>query len=86
MAILVGYYGRIVGRCGLENVHVITVINEMIDLDYQGNVCVVLFDLSIKEFVAETGNCIEQVIIERCFKPKFVEVSEFAEKKTKMGE
>ena len=48
MAILVGYYGRIVGRCGLAIAHGITVNNEMIDLDYQGNVCVVLFDLSIK--------------------------------------
>ena len=56
------------------------------DLDYQGHVCVVLFYLSIKEFVTETGNCIKQVIIERCFKPKFVEVSEFAEEKTKRRE
>ena len=48
MAILVGYYGRIVGRCGLAIAHGITVNNEMIDLDYQGNVCVVLFDLSIE--------------------------------------
>ena len=30
MAILVGYYGRIVGRSGLANMHGITVNNEMI--------------------------------------------------------
>ena len=43
IAIPEGYYGRIVGRSGLANVHGITVDNGTIDSDYRGIVCVVLF-------------------------------------------
>ena len=47
--------------------------------------CVVFFNLSNKEFVVKTDNCIAQMIIERCFMPKCVKVSEFNEKKNKKG-
>lgn len=45
--------------------------------------CVVLFKLSNEEYVVETGNRIAQLIIERCFTPNIIEVSEFTEDKTK---
>ena len=83
MAIPEEHYGRIVGRSGLANVHGITVYNGTTDLDYRGKVCVVLFNLSNEEYVMETGNHVAQLIIERCFTPMFVEVSEFTEEKTK---
>ena len=86
MAILVGYYGRIIGRSGFTNVHGITIYNGTIDSEYRGKVCVVLFNLSNEEYVVETGNRIAQLIIERCFTPKFVEVSKFTEEKTKREE
>ena len=34
----------------------------------------------------ETGNHIAQLIVERCFTPKFVEVSEITEEKTERGQ
>ena len=42
----------------------------------------VLFSLSNEEYVVEKGNCITQLIIERCFTLKAVEDSEFTEEKT----
>ena len=86
MTFPVRYYGKIVGRSGLANVHGITVHIKTIDSNYRGIVCVVFFNLYNKEFVVKTDNCIAQMIIERCFMPKCVKVSEFNEKKTKKGD
>ena len=86
IAILEGYYGRIVGRSGLANVHDITVHNGTIDLDYRGIVCVVLFNLSNEEYVVEKGNRIVQLITERCYTSTFAEVNEFSEEKTEKGQ
>ena len=86
IAIPEGYYGRIVGCSGLANTHGITVHNGTIDSDYRGIVCVVLFNLFNEEYVVETGNRIGQLIIERCYTPKFVEVNEFNEEKTVKGQ
>ena len=41
---------------------------------------------SSDKYVVETGNHIAQLIIERCFTPKFVEVSEITEEKTERGQ
>ena len=86
MAIPNVYYGRIVGCSALANTHSIVVHNGTIDSDYRGKVCVVLVKLSNEEYVVKTGNCIAQMITEHCFTPKFVEVSEFTEKKTERGQ
>ena len=86
IAIPEGYYGRIVGCSGLANTHGITVHNGTTDSDYRGIVCVVLFNLFNEEYVVETDNRIGQLIIERCYTPKFVEVNEFNEEKTIKGQ
>ena len=59
--------------------------NGTIDSDYRGNVGVILFNLSNEEYVIERGDRIAQLIIERCYSPKFVEVSEFTKDKTESG-
>ena len=82
MSIPEGYYGRIVGWSGITNMCGIIVYDGTTDSDYQGVVYVVLFNLSNKEYMVEAGNCIAQLIIERCFTPKFVKVSKFVDKKT----
>ena len=51
-------------------------------LIHRGKVCVVLFNISDEKYVLETGNRTAQLIIQRFFTPKFVEVSEFTEEKT----
>ena len=86
MLIPEGYYGRIVDRFSLANAHDIMVHNGTIDSDYRGKVWVVLFNLSNEEYVVKTGNHVVQLIIERCFTPKFVEVSKFTEEKSKRGQ
>ena len=77
-----GYYGRIVGRSGLANMCGIIVHDGTIDSDYQGVVCVVLFNLSDEEYLVEARNRIAQLIIERSFTPKLFEVSKFVDEKT----
>ena len=77
-----GYYGQIVGHSGLPNICGIIVHDGTIDSDYQGVVCVVLFNLSDEEYMIEAGNRITQLIIERCFTQKFIKVSKFMDEKT----
>ena len=85
MAIPEGYYGRIVGHSGLENMCGIIVHDGTIDSDYRGVVCVVLFNLSDVEYLAEVGNRIAQLIIGLWFTPKFVKVSKFMEQIMEQG-
>ena len=85
MAIPEGYYGRIVEHSGLENMCGIIVHDGTIDSDYRGVVCVILFNLSDEEYLVELGNCIAQLINERCFTPKFVKVSKFMEQIMERG-
>ena len=60
--------------------------NGTIDLDYRRIVRVILFNFSNEEYVIERGDRITQLIIERCYLPKFIEVSEFTKEKTERGE
>ena len=46
----------------------------------------VLFNLSNEEYLVEAGNCITQLIVERCFATRFLEVSKFMEEKIEQGE
>ena len=64
-AILTGFYGKIVARSGLANVHGIVAFDGTVDADYQGTVSVVLFNLSDNEYIVEISNRIEQLIIEK---------------------
>lgn len=81
-----GHYGRIVERSVLAKMHGIIVHDGVIDSDYWGIVCVVLFNLSNEEYLLEAGNCIIQLIVERCFTTRFVRVSKFMEEKVEQGE
>ena len=81
-----GYYGRVVGRCGIAKKYGVLVHNETTDLDYRGLVGVILFNFSNEEYVSKRGDCIAQMIIERYFTLKFVEVCEFTNKNTERGE
>ena len=77
-----GCYGRTVGSSGLANTRGVIFHEGTINSDNWSIVCVVLFILSDMEYLVEVGYRIAQLIIERCFTPKFAEVSEFMEKKT----
>ena len=75
-AIPTGFYGKIVGRSGLENVHGIVAFNGTADADYRGTVFVVLFNLSDNDYIVEIGNRVVQLIIKKCYDVKFVEYNE----------
>lgn len=48
----------------------------MIDPDYRGNVGVILFNHSAKDFVVNVGDRIAQLILERVATPEVKEVAE----------
>ena len=54
--------------------------NRTIDSDYRENVGLILFNFSNEEYVVERGDRIAQMIVERYYTPKFVEVHEFTKK------
>lgn len=60
-----GYEAQIRPRSGLAVKHGITVLNSpgTIDADYRGEICVVLVNLSDKEFVIQHGERICQMIV-----------------------
>ena len=84
-AIPTGFYGKIVGRSGLANVHDIVAFNGTVDADYRGTVFVVLFNLSDNEYIVEIGNRIAQLIIEKCYDVKFVECNELPDTQRSVG-
>lgn len=51
----------------------------MIDPDYRGNVGVILFNHSAKDFVVSVGDRIAQLILERVATPEVTVVSELDE-------
>lgn len=85
MAIPKWCYGRIVGRSGLAKLGIV-VHGGTIDSDYHGDVCMVLFNLSDKEYVVRMGNHITQLIIEWNIVPTFVLVNDFTMGETERGE
>jgi dUTP pyrophosphatase len=71
-----GCYGRIAPRSGYTIRHHITVGAGVIDEDFRGNICIVLFNHSKKPFVIHEGDRVAQFICERIFYPILQEVKE----------
>lgn len=61
----VGTYGRVAPRSGLAVKHGISTGAGVIDADYRGEVKVVLFNHSTKDFKIEKGDRIAQLVLER---------------------
>ena len=58
-------YGRIAPRSGLACKHFIDVGAGVIDEDYRGNICVLLFNFSDKDYTITSGDRIAQMILEK---------------------
>ena len=72
-----GTYGRIAPRSGLALNHGINVGNAVIDSDFRGKVCVILFNHSSKLYEVEIGDRTVQFILEKIEdEVKIVEVAE----------
>lgn len=61
----VGTYGRVAPRSGLAVKHGISTGAGVVDADYRGEVKVVLFNHSQKDFEIKTGDRIAQLVLER---------------------
>ena len=68
-----GTYGRVAPRSGLAVKHFINVGAGVIDEDYRGNIGVVLFNHSDKDFEVKCGDRIAQLIIEVIVTPDVIE-------------
>ena len=79
IAIPEGYYGRIAPRSGLSVNYGIDVGAGVIDSDYRGEVCVLLFNFGEQDFNVNAGNRIAQLILEKIAIGEVVETEELDE-------
>lgn len=73
-----GYEAQVRPRSGLALKHGITVLNSpgTIDADYRGEICVLLINLSDKDFTITDGERIAQMVIARHEQGEFMIVDE----------
>jgi len=71
----VGTYGRVAPRSGLAVKHGISTGAGVIDADYRGEVKVVLFNHSDKDFKIEKGDRIAQLVLEKIVNAEIQEIS-----------
>jgi len=69
-----GCYGRIALRSGLALQHHIDIVGGVIDQDYRGKLCVILFNHSDVPYAVSRGDRIAQLICERIYYPTLKEV------------
>ncbi|MCD8032358.1 MAG: dUTP diphosphatase [Bacteroides sp.] len=81
IAVPAGYEAQVRPRSGLAIKKGITVLNSpgTIDADYRGEVCVILVNLSVEEFVIEDGERIAQMVIARHEKASWQETDQLDE-------
>lgn len=70
-----GTYGRVAPRSGLAVKHGISTGAGVIDADYRGEVKVVLFNHSEKDFKIEKGDRIAQLVLEKIVSAEIQEIS-----------
>lgn len=76
IALPAGCYGRVAARSGLAVKHCIDVGAGVIDADYRGNVCVVLFNHGDVDFVVSKGDRIAQLVLEQILTPPVMETTD----------
>ena len=76
MAIRKWFYGKIARRSGLAELHGVVAFNGTIDAGYRGIICILLFNFSDDDYIVEKGNCIAQIIIQKCYNVDFVDFGE----------
>lgn len=70
LAIPHGFYGRVAPRSGLAAKQGLDVLAGVIDSDYRGELCCVLYNTSDSAIVLPAGSKICQLIIEKIITPK----------------
>ncbi|RKP31897.1 deoxyuridine 5'-triphosphate nucleotidohydrolase [Metschnikowia bicuspidata] len=82
----VGTYARVAPRSGLAVKHGISTGGGVIDADYRGEVKVVLFNHSTKDFEVRTGDRIAQLVLEKILNAEIVEIAKEELDSTARGE
>lgn len=82
----IGTYGRVAPRSGLAVKHGISTGAGVIDADYRGEVKIVLFNHSTKDFEIKAGDRIAQLILEKIIHAEIVEISKEELDITERGE
>lgn len=82
----IGTYGRVAPRSGLAVKHGISTGAGVIDADYRGEVKVVLFNHSKKDFEIKKGDRIAQLVLERIVNASIKEISAEELDQTTRGE
>lgn len=82
----IGTYGRVAPRSGLAVKHGISTGAGVIDADYRGEVKIVLFNHSTKDFEIKAGDRIAQLVLERIVNADIEEISEDQLTATDRGE
>lgn len=72
VAIPHGFYGRVAPRSGLAAKHGLDVLAGVIDSDYRGELCCLLYNTGDVSIVLPAGSKICQLIIEKIIAPKAV--------------
>ncbi|AZB49189.1 trimeric dUTPase [Phascolarctid gammaherpesvirus 1] len=68
-------YGRIAPRSGLAHLKSICIGGGVIDEDYTGPICIIVFNLGQEPFVIKPGDRVAQLICEKIEYPAVVETS-----------
>jgi len=79
VAIPPGFYGRIAPRSGLAAKNGLDVLAGVIDSDYRGEVCVLLYNTSDEAIKLAAGSKICQLIVEQIITPDAVWASDLDE-------
>ena len=74
-----GYYGQIASKSGLTTLHEIDIRAGVVDLDYTGNIGVVMKNDSLRTFERSAGEPIAQLLFIRVATPFLVPVDTFEE-------
>lgn len=82
----VGTYGRVAPRSGLAVKHGISTGAGVIDADYRGEVKIVLFNHSTKDFEIKSGDRIAQLVLEKIINADIVEITKEELDTTDRGE
>ena len=79
MAIPHGFYGRVAPRSGLAVKHGLDVLAGVIDSDYRGELCCILYNTSDTVIELSAGSKICQLIIEKIITPQAIWVNDLDE-------
>ncbi len=79
VAIPPGFYGRIAPRSGLAAKNGLDVLAGVIDSDYRGEICVLLYNTGDNQIDLPAGSKISQLIVEQIITPDAVWASDLDE-------